>query len=159
MSNENSQDNSGLPDYQIALDYVNRNLEKAIVAMKNSMPDSGAMVKNQIAVIARLRLTEENMNQLITLLRNLADNLRKARAQAYKRPGRKNSKEQADAEPSAETENDESKKSVVYFHNSDFSSLEEYIEHMRKPLFTREDVARADWGKFLDDLNNWKGAA
>jgi len=45
------------------------------------------------------------------------------------------------------------KKAVVYFQKSDFSSLDEYIEYMRRPVISDEEAACADWGVFLKKLD------
>ena len=48
------------------------------------------------------------------------------------------------------------KKAIVYFQKSDFSSLDEYIEYMRKPLISDEEATTADWDVFLKKLDKWR---
>lgn len=50
------------------------------------------------------------------------------------------------------------KKAVVFFHKSDFLTLDEYIAAMRRPSISDMELAKADWdGKFMDRLKSWKG--
>lgn len=44
------------------------------------------------------------------------------------------------------------KKAVVFFHNSDFVSLDEYIDYMQRDPISKEEAKAADWDKFGEQI-------
>ena len=47
------------------------------------------------------------------------------------------------------------KKAIVFFCKSDFMTMDEYIEYMRRPPISDEEVAMIDWDMFLRRLTLW----
>jgi len=49
------------------------------------------------------------------------------------------------------------KKATVFFHKSDFRTLDEYIDYMRRPPISDEEVENVAWNEFLVKLSKWEG--
>jgi hypothetical protein len=138
----------------LSLEKVNKNLETAADALESAFFHAASTKKTEEAS-GLLRAVEENLKLIVLLLRKMNEEVRKSRGHAEKGAARSASSSGPLFTESEARKLFPGKKNIVYYHNSDFVSLEEYIEHMRRPPISNEEATAANWDRFMEDLNNW----
>lgn len=141
-----------------SLEKVNRNLENAADALENAFFHA-ATAKNAGEATDMVRTVEENLKLVVLLLRKMNEEVKKNRGRAEKGLAKKPGATGPIFTESEAKKMFPGKKNIVYYHNSDFVSLEEYIEYMRRPPISDNEATSANWDRFMDDLANWKPTA
>lgn len=148
-----------VPNPATNLDKIKKNLEESAETLKNSFSNLDSVRKNRREIAQKLRRIEENVENVKRLLRALKR--KSASPKEYK-----DLLEPKEEQSSVQFLTDEEyrklypkKKAVVFFHKSDFITLDEYIDYMRRPPISVEEVTKANWSDFLEKLSNWKGMA
>jgi len=127
------------------LDNIKDSLEKSAEFLRDCLSNPENVRRNRKEIVKKLRAIEENTENVKMLLKAL-----RRKATDSSRPTRKyplkflTEKEYRKLYPD--------RKAVVFFHKSDFRTLDEYIDAMRKPPIKKDDVDKTDWNDLAQRL-------
>lgn len=144
-----------------------KNLEDSADTLRESFRDLPNAEKNRREIARKLRRIGDNVENVKRLLRALRREnavppgaLKKIESKSKKKPVKPKNKVYTGNAQFLSSEEYRKlyprKKAVVFFHNSDFLTLDEYIDYMQREPISKKEAAEADWDDFLVKLGKWK---
>lgn len=155
---------SKAPDPAKNLDKIRKNLEDSADTLRESFRDLDAVKKNRREIAQKLRRIEDNVENVKRLLRALRRKSAQPSGTIFKGP-QKMKRKPTGKKSTGSTQfllSEEyrklypRKKAIVFFHKSDFLTLDEYIGYMQRKPISEKEAAEADWDDFLVKLGKWK---